>query len=555
MKTAFLQLTPHSILLTFVRRAGRQNVFRAPAAFELPESLRGSGKAISQAHALAVFTANCMRGTVFAGCALILCLDAGVAVTKEYRHLPAKSADLRRFAALEAETVLKDSPENYYIVTREYGRAEPSAGRQKAVLFAAPKALVTSVAREFRQAGLRVLKICPMQSGLMSACRGMLGLTPKNQAWKGKTAAVVDAGYENLRVALFTDGGPVFQKEFDSVWPDILDTLQNSAGCSHEEALREMKRPGFLLSGGNASFGESVTSLVTTLLETAAAEVVRNIRVVLSAERLELRQVVFCGALASHPDFDRYVEGLSLEVPHENVGDAPGRYRSAVAVETQAGVQGSRPGDFFTLSGMLAPHGAVDFLELEKERRGSVRVSRTVVALLCVAAAGIMAVEPILYRQALARQKADQAALAASDIAEAKSLQTEKGRLEDRLKAMESDEKLLPYQKSKLEEAAAKLWEQFVPKVASLQSCQFSGSTGTVTVSFTAASLDQFNAAMKAVSDGGYFEVLTPFTVSKSGTGGAYQCSASFRIRNFQPAAASGGTSSASSGASSGGGQ
>ncbi len=551
-------------MFTPVRKAGRQNVFGAPVSFELPETLRGPGKALSQPHALAVFAASCMRGTPLSGSGLVVCLDSGTAVTKEYRHLPAKEADLRRFAALEAETVLKDSPDNYFIATQEYGRADLATGRLKSILYAVPKELVASVVQEFRSAGLRVLKICPMLGGLAASCRVSLGLVPKNTVWKGKTVAVVDAGYENLRVILFADGAPVFEKEFDSVWPDILETLHSGAGCSYEEALREMKRPGFLLSGGNASFGESVTSLVNTLLETASAELMRSMRVVLSAERLEPRHVFFCGALASHPDFGRYVDGLSLDIPYENVETASKRYQTSAGVEEQACAEGSRRGDFFTLNGMLAPHGAVDFMEQEKERLGTRRVNAAVIALLCLAAAAVMAVEPAVYRGALAQQKTDADALSSPQVTEVKNLETEKGRLKGQLQAAESDKKLLPYRKSKMEEAVGKLQTQLVPKVASLGSCQFSGSAGTVTVSFTATDLRQFNGALKSVSDGGYFEVLTPFAVSKSGgTGGAasgaaggYQCSVTLRIKNFRPASAGGGAaaSAASGSASSAGG-
>ena len=558
LKTAFLQLTPNFLVLTPVRKAGRQHSFHTPLSFPLPEKLRGPGREAAQPHEHAVFAANCMRGTVLEGSALVVCLDANAAVTKEYRHLPAKDADLRRFAVLEAGTVVRDDPGGYDIATREYGYAEASTGRLKAVLFAAPKSFSDDMAQEFRRQGIRVLKIVPLLSGMMTACRASLGMAPGAPAWRGKTVAVVDAGFENLRVALFTDGTPVFLKEFDSVWQEVLETLHGTAGCGYEEALREMKRPGFLLSGGNASFEESVTSLVGTLLETASAEVVRNLRLVLSAERLTLQQIVFCGALASHPDFSRYVDGLALDVPHETAEEASKRYRAAVAVEAEASVQGSRPGDFFTLSGMLAPHGAVDFLELEKGRRGSLRFNRSAVALLCVAAVAVMAVEPIVYRNALAQRAKDQVALAAPKITEVRNLQAEKGRLQDRLAALEEEKKLLPAQKSKMETAVAKLQEQLVPRVVSLQSCQISGSAGTVTVSFTAASFAQFNSAMKSVADSGYFEVSAPYAIAKDAAAGGYRCSASFRIRGFEPAVPAGGTPSAASGtlsaASSGGG-
>ena len=536
-----------------MHKTGRQNLYGVPAAFELPESLRGAGKAITQPHLLAVFTANCMRGADFEGSPIIICLDSAAAVVKEYRHLPAKPADLRKFAALEAETVLKDSPDHYFIATREYNRTELSSGRLKAVLFAVPKELIASLAREFRLAGLKVLRICPMLSGMMSSCRSLLGISPQNADYQNKTVAVIDAGYENLRVILFTNGEPVFMKEFDSVWPDILEMLHRDGGCSYEEALREMKRPGFLLSAGNASFGESVTSLVSTLLETASAEAVRNLRVVLSAERLEPQQVIFCGALASHPDFDRYFESLSLEIPYVNAEEASKTFQSLMDAEAQAAAQGSRGRDFFTLDGMLE-HGVIDFLEQEKERIGGRRINIAVVALLCAVAVGVMAIEPILYSRASAQVKADANALSSPQITEIKGLSSKAFQLENQYRAIESDEKLLPAQKSKLEEAVSSLQKQLAPQVKSITDFQVDGSTGTVTVNFVAADMGQFNSARNSVSGSGYFEVQVPFTITK--TASDYQCSTTLRVRNYQPAVANstGGASSAAASSSKKGG-
>lgn len=538
-----------------MRKVGRQNLYGAPVAFELPESLRGAGKAVTQPHSLAVFTATCMRGADFEGSPLIICLDSTAAVVKEYRHLPAKPADLRRFAALQAETVLKDTPDHYYIATREYNHTELSSGRLKAVLFAVPKELIASLAREFRLTGLKVLRICPMLSGMMSSCRSLLGVSPKNADFQNKTVAVIDAGYENLRVILFANGEPIFMKEFDSVWPDILEMLHRDGGCSYEEALREMKRPGFLLSAGNASFGESVTSLVSTLLETASAEAVRNLRVVLSAERLEPAQVIFCGALASHPDFDRYFESLSLEIPYVNAEEASQTFQSLMDTEAQAAAQGSRGRDFFTLNGMLEPHGVIDFLEQEKGRIGGRRINIAVLTLLCVAAISVMSIEPILYYRAWAQVNADNIALALPQITEVKGLASKKFQLENQYRAIESDEKLLPAQKSKLEEAVSNLQKQLAPQVKSLANVQVDGSTGTVTVTFTAADMGQFNSARDSVSGDGYFEVQVPFNITRT-TSGDYQCSTTLHIKNYQPAAAnsSGITSSAAASSSKKGG-
>lgn len=538
LKTVFLQLTPTSLILTPTRKNGRQNVFGSPVAFELPENLKGPGVALLNTHALAAFTAACMRKTTFGDSAFIICLDSGTAIEKEYRHLPAKPADLRRFAALEAETVLKDSPENYYIETLEYGHAELNSGRLKAVLFAVQRDLISSLTLEFRQAGLKVLKICPMLSGLLSSCRTVLGLTPKNPACKGNTVAVVDAGYENVRIILFTDGEPVFLKEFDSIWPDILETLHRDAGCSYEEALREMKRPGFLLSAGNASFGESITSMISTLLETASAEVVRNMRVVLSAERLELAQVIVCGALASHPDFARYFDSLTLEIPCVNAEEASKNFQSAIGVEDQAMALGSRARDFLTLNGMLSSHGTIDFLQQEKERVGNRVANRVAMILLCVSAAALIAVEPIRYSQAVSQSQADESALASPQIVEIKELETQKKQLESQLSAIQSDEALLNNQKSQIEEVVTNLRTQLQPEVSAITSVQINGGDGTVSLAFVTKDLEQFNMARAAISTAGYFEVPIPFHATRTNDG-SYQCSATLKIKNFNTSSAS----------------
>lgn len=560
MKTAFLQITGHTLLLTPVKKSCRQNIYGTPSSFELPENL-SAGKTLENLHALAVFTANCIQETGLAERNFVFCLDSGHVITKEYKHLPAKQSDLQKLARLEAETVLQDGADDYMIATQEYQHMEPATGRLKSILFAVPTSLVTAIKQEFRHAGIKIIKITPTISGLMSSCKTILGLVPKSPAYRNKTIAVLDVGYENLRVILFSNGEPVFQKDFDSVWEDILETLHREGTMSYEDAKREMQRSGFLLTGGTSSFGDSITSLVSTLLDTAAAEVIRNVRVVLSAERLEPDQILFCGGVASHPDFNRFVENLSLEIPFQNIEITSGRFKTAIGLEPQAGVAGYHAGDFFTLNGLLASRGTgtIDFLAQENERRGNQRFSILVMALLTLVAIGIMLIQPIVYQMAVVRQKADEAALASPQIAEIKALQEQKNKLQEELRTIENDQKLLPYQKSKMEEIVSKLQAQLVPQVDSITTCQISGETGVVTLSFTTSNFDKFNQARKSVADAGYFTIQSPFNASKinstsSGTSAGYQCSASLKVKDFKPltTSSSAQTSSAVSSSSAG---
>lgn len=544
MKAAFFQITGRTLILTPVKKAGKQNIFGTPQIFELPENLSG-GKAFSNIHGLSIFTANCIRGTELADRPFIFCLDDNHIVTKEYKHLPAREADLKKLSRLEAETVLQDgAADDYAIATQEYHHIEPATGRLKSVLFAVPKSLVAGIRQEFRQAGIKIIKIMPLLNGMMSSCKSVLGLVPKSPLYINKTIAVIDAGCENLRLILFSNGEVIFQKEFDSVWEDILEILHREGSISYEDAEREMIRPGFLLTGGSASFGDSLTTTVNALLETAAAEVIRNVRVVLSSERLEADKIMFCGAVASHPDFNKFIENLSLDVPFENIETACSRFPTLVGLEQQAAVAGCHAGDFFSLNGLLAERSAdsIDFIAEENVRRGNLRLSMAIMAVLTLLAIGIMSIEPILHQIAVNQQKADQSALSSPQVTEIKNMQAQQNKLQTEVSKLESDKNLLPYQKSKMEEIVSKLQVQLIPNIDSLTSCQISGTTGVVTVNFTTKTFDQFNRARKSIADAGYFSVLAPFSAAKSNsaqnkTPDSYQCTATLQVKNFKPAA------------------
>lgn len=541
MKIVFLQITERMLKVTPVKKSGKQTVFGTPFVFELPESLTG-GKAFTNIHGLSVFTANCIRGSELAKRPFIFCLDNRFVITKEYRHLPARESDLKKLAKLEAETVLQDGAENYVIATQEYHHTDAASNRLKSILFAVPNSLVIHIKQEFHQAGIKVIRIMPVISGFMTSCKSVLGLIPQNPLYHEKTIAVIDTGYESLRVILFHNGEAIFQRNFDSVWEDILEVLQRENSMSFDDAQREMLRSGFLLTGGSASFGNSLTSTVNTLLETASAEVIRNVRVVLSSERLELDQILFCGAVASHPDFNQLIENLSLEIPFDNIETANSQYSSLVGMESQAAVSGCHIGDFFSLNGLLEKQSSdtIDFMAEENEKRGNLRISIAVMAVLTLLSAGIMAIEPIMNQAAVKQEKADQTFLSSPQVTDIRKLQVQQASLQSEIHALENDKDMLPWQKSKMEEIVIKLNAQLVPQVDRITTCQISGTTGVITLGFTTTTFDKFNKARTSVADAGYFKVLIPFSIVKyigtqSGSSGNYQCSATLQVKDFKP--------------------
>lgn len=549
MKAVFLQPIGSILKLTPVR-TGKLNLFGAPVTFDLPEDLR-DGRAFENIPGLALYAAKCIKNTEFKGWKVLFCLEDGPLVTKEFRHLPARRADLLKLAALEAKTVLKDDAEHYSVLLDEYGGpAEGEGPRLRSVLYAAPAALIRSIRQEFRSAGLKVARIVPTAAGLTSACRTALGIRPENPQFAGRAVAVVDAGFEKLRLVLLRDGYPIARKEFDSVCPDLLSILHRDGGVAPGECPRELMRPGFLLTAGLDRLGPAASESAARLLETAADEAVRNARVVLSSERLDLDRVLFCGALTSHPDFRTYIESLSLEIPFdlaENLLSGPD-----FTPDADAALNGCGAGDFLTLDGLLQDQNHNDFLYEENQRRGGMRISAAVVILTTAGALAAMSILPLLYSSALRQVDADRALLSSPAIVQIKELLDRQSALTGQISDLEADRKTLPAGLSDSAGIVGEVREEVLPNVVSIESCQIDNSVGSVSLGFTAADLDRFNAVRKSVAEAGYFTVLIPFSATRDADTGAYRCSTTLQVRDFRgyspvssaPEPASSGTSS-----------
>lgn len=516
--------------LTPVRRSGRTSRFGVPAVFGLPQALQ-NGPTAENARGLAVFAKKCLQDAALEGRPVVFCLDA---VTKEYQHLPVRHADLLKLARLEAETVLPENAEHYVVGNDPYGGTDSLTGRTKSVLYAVPDRLIRNILKEFRQIGIRVVKISPPVSGLMNAAKTALRLKPGNPAFSGETAAVVDAGKEKLRLLLFSGGSPVFQKEFDSVYGELLEILEREEGFSREEAEREVVRPGFLLTAGRQRLRPAASESVSLLIETAVGEVIRNTRVVLSSERLELGRIFFCGSFSSHPDFRQYIENLGLGVPFENVESACGA-GLGIALEPQAAVEGLHPADFFTLNGLISggKTGCVDFLCEENSRRGSRRAGFLVLTVLTAAAAAAMALQPFLYRAALDRQAQDRAALSSPSYREAKDALDRQSSLNAKLKAAQKDRDVLPSGSSA--EIYGEIQKEVAGRVTKISQCSVNYADGSVFLSFTVPGLTEFAAVRDGVSSAGYFTVEIPFTAAWDPGENGYLCTTVLKAKDYRP--------------------
>ena len=519
MNVILLQTTRRALYLTWVKYTGKP-VFGLPQCFELPESMR-DGKTGDDLSAFAKYVRECANSANMGTNRIVFCLEDDSIVSKEYQHLPCKKKDLLSLAGLEAETVLQDGVDSYMIQNYEYNRANPLTGKLTSSLFAVKTKLLGDIRKAFSKYGLHVMKIVPPISGLLHAGKSI-------PAERDQTIALLDFDYAKTRLVLFQNGMPVFQRTFETVFDDIVEIIMRNRSVSFADTVRSVTAYGFTVEND-----EAAARHVSDLLDASVSEAVRNIRMVLSSERLELNRLILCGGLSVVPKFDEFCARLELDIPIENIASLSVPLPAVNAAAKRAGFQ---PAAFFTAAGILAAKKAedIDFLLLVKSISGTRAANVAVLAAVTLLAVGVMALEPMIYLSALKQQAQDKSSLSDPKYTEVKALLREQSELEQQLSKLKSDQKLLPSGKSNAKEITDRLIGQITAKAKSVENCELDNMTGTVSLTFTTASYSDYLTVKRQVESNGYFAIAVPFR-AEVGSDGLCTCSVSLSVKGFTP--------------------
>lgn len=547
MKTVILQVTDYMLRLTPVNEENDGRFFGKTDEFELPDKLKKGG-ALSDITYLASFVSNSMLNTEYQKSKVVFCLEGGQTVSREYPHIHIeKYEDLLKVAQLEAESVLHDDVSDYVVTTSASGYKDNAAGQEKNILYAAPKLLIKNIIREFSKKKITVAKIVPPITGMIYSCKTLLNITPENPEYKNKTVGVIDFSKEKSRLAIFCCGVPVFQRDFDSTYDEILDLLEKSENLHRENALKLISQNGFLSNCGSGSISENTVQRINALINASTGEIMRSIRAVLGVKRLDIDNFILCGSIASRQDFNKFIESRLLGVPFENAALYPQKLN--IMLDSRAITAGANASDFFTLSGILTISGrdSIDFMyEQNNDKKVFFRyvyASIIIVILLAVT----ITVQMFIYRSALSNVTNDNNMLNANEIINIKSLLSSIDTFGSKNKQAENYKKSLPYEKSYSEKIFAQLQKLVYPYVVQVNTCKIDNQTGKVSLEFTTSDVDSFNSVRKNVESDGYFKVVVPFTINNNNNSG-YQCSAELIASDFTPLKIDGASSKAETG-------
>ena len=321
--------------------------FSVPQIFELNESLKDHP--FEKSEELAAFVKRCAESVQMDLGDIFLCIeDEDILITKEYKHhVESKPKMLLTYARVEAEAVLHSDVEKYTILNFEYGQQYGKANKTEDVsasLFAMNTGMLTDIRANFSAAGLRIVKVTPPIAGLLYTSKADL-----NSATRA--IAVISMDFAATRLVVLHNGAPVFQQSFSSVLEDIAEMLMLEFGISKLGAIDLIRQEGLGIC--NKCNSATTRKQTMSMLENAASEILRNLRMVISTMRLDIDQIVLCDALAKLPNIAAFCRQIGLTAPMEKVTNMFSAQSQPPTVTQAAQQRGFDAVSFITLNGLL----------------------------------------------------------------------------------------------------------------------------------------------------------------------------------------------------------
>ncbi len=496
--------------------------FRVPQIFELNDSLKDHP--YEKTEELAAFVKRCASSVEMQLGDVFVCIeDEDVLITKEYKHAPAKEKLLPTFAHVEAENVLHNDVQKYTILNFEYGQQYGKANKGtdvSASLFAMDTAMLTDLRANFEKEGIHIVKVVPPIAGLLYSAKADLNSATRS-------IAVISMDFAATRLVVLHNGAPVFQQAFSSVLEDVAELFSLEFGISKLGAIDLIRQEG--LGACNKCNNPDTRKQTMGMLDNAAGEILRNLRMVISTMRLDIDQIVLCDALAKLPNIAQYCRSVGLTAPMENVINLFSGGSLPPVAEPSAQDKGFDATSFITFNGILSmPLPEANLILGETSAMAALAGSKgsslgkaitagvAVVALLWMVGVGG-------WWLALEMQKGnDTNQLASKEYDPAKQLINEEQTYRTRLDTVERDKETMPHTVEKSSKIVSKFYTQVAHKVQNTGgiSFVFSSEACKITTSVNVKDFTSFINLKNDIVADKYFNVDEAYSITNNNDNG-----------------------------------
>lgn len=489
--------------------------FGVPQIFELNDSLKDHP--YEKTEELAAFVKRCAESISMQIGDLFVCIeDEDVLITKEYKHPNSKAKLLQTFAHVEAEAVLHSDVNKYTILNFEYGQQYGKANKTEDVsasLFAMNTEMIANIRVNFEREGIHVVKITPPIAGMLYTSKADL-----NSATKA--IALISMDFAATRLVVLHNGAPIFQQSFSSVLEDIAELFSLEFGISRMGAIDLIRKEG--LGVCNKCNSPQIRKQTMTMLDNAAGEILRNLRMVISTQRLDIDQIVLCDVLSKLPSIGNYCRTVGLTAPMEKVTNLFTGSTTPPAATPTASEKGYDASSYITFNGLLSmPIAEANLIAGESNiaavmaSESSSKIGKIVTGSIAGAAALWMVIVGGWWITFEARQATDNANLADTKYDRAKQLISDEAEYTLKLQNLQIDLETLPRTVVKSKDVVTELFTQVVEKIQDYDGLQISNENNTISTNIQVKDFDAYDDLRKEIDDTEYFNVAEGYSVQK----------------------------------------
>ncbi len=494
--------------------------------FVLPPSIE-NGECLKDPEAFADFVASSIEKGRLDRKKAILIMGTANVIQKEYRHEETKNSHLMSLALLEAEAVLPENEGPFIIENMPYGACKDKDGQIRSAIFAAKEEEVLKLAHEMKARGIPLVGIEAEIVAHSVFSRRFLNLSGPETDRFQKTVLVINVSSQDTLISVFNKGNLLHQRVEDFRIGRLFESMAEPFGVDPDDAESYFSKLGF---DENCPEYQERPELFAQMEDSAAAVVTklsRSLNVILSADDLEMDQILLCGEYADIPKLSELIEDVT-GVPCVRITEYPDRIDQLLRLDGELKGRPDLIGPLLILAGGERNRRKnLNFLAKGLTATKKKRRTFLICASLFLSMVIVMSILPLSYYITYVDKQRNEALLASAEYQDIKALISTQRELQAKVAAVDEERDRLPFGNSEAAKYLTVLQKRLFTG-SEVNSIIYNEAEKTFTVILSISDLDTFVAAKNSVNAQKDLKVSLPLTLKEEN--GRWVCQLSIQI-------------------------